>query len=175
MGGATPRPSRGNKENAVSGLKRFWQGLCALLLVGIVVVPLSQVVMRDIFLSPLVGAEELTRFLLVCLVFASYPLVVGHGENIGMSELRDMLTGRPRRLLDTTIFVASAVASGVVAFATITTIADNLNNATPTLKIPFWIFLGSTAIGFAVAALQHVIRLRGQSATASHDDPPEVS
>ena len=36
----------------------------------------------------------------------------------------------------------------------------NLTNATPTLGIPFWIFLGATLFGFAGAALVHLLHLR---------------
>ncbi|MFN7104358.1 MAG: TRAP transporter small permease [Pseudorhizobium sp.] len=58
----------------------------ALLTAGLVLVPTTQVVMRSIFALPFIGAEELTRFLLICLVFCSYPLVVANGENIVMGE-----------------------------------------------------------------------------------------
>lgn len=156
-------------------VRKAWQGLCALLLAGIVLVPLVQVVMRDLFSAPLVGAEEFTRFLLVCLVFASYPLVVSHGENIRMGEFHDSMTGRFKRLLDGIIFLGAAFSSGFVAYATFTTIFDNLNNATPTLKIPFWVFLGSTAVGFFVACLQHLLRLRRRCRQEPLDHRPEAS
>ncbi len=43
---------------------------------------------------------------------------------------------------------------------TATNISRNLSNATPTLGIPFWIFLGATLFGFAGAALVHLLHLR---------------
>ena len=50
--------------------------LVVLVMAGLVLVPISQVVMRGVFTLPFIGAEELTRFLLICLVFLAYPLVV---------------------------------------------------------------------------------------------------
>ena len=39
-------------------------------------------------------------------------------------------------------------------------LAGTSTNATPTLGIPFWIFLGATLFGFAGAALVHLVHLR---------------
>lgn len=157
----------------MSIVRTGWQALCAVLLGGIVIVPLVQVIMRDVFVTPLVGAEEFTRFLLVCLVFVGYPLVVSDEENIRMGEFHEAMSGRLRRAVDAVIFLGAALSSGFAAYATFTTIFDNLNNATPTLKIPFWLFLGSTAVGFAVACGLHVIRVRRRPAADRLDHPPE--
>lgn len=156
-------------------LNRLWQALCAVLLAGIVLLPLAQVILRDLFQAPLVGAEEFTRFLLVCLVFASYPLVITHGDNIRMDELHHALRGRWRRCLDIAMVLGAAGASGFVAWATLVTISANLNNATPTLKIPFWIFLASTLIGFASACVLHLLTLRRRERLSEPQQPPEVS
>ena len=51
-------------------------------------------------------------------------------------------------------------AAGFIAYVTATNISRNLTNATPTLGIPFWIFLGATFFGFAGAALVHLLHLR---------------
>lgn len=159
----------------MSVVRNTWQAICAVLLGGIVLVPLVQVFMRDVFVSPLVGAEEFTRFLLVCLVFIGYPLVVNDGENIRMGELHEALSGKARRVVDAMIFLGAVFSSGFIAYATITTIFANLNNATPTLKIPFWIFLGATAVGFAVACVLHLIRVRHRVPADRPEYPPEGS
>lgn len=49
--------------------------------------------MRDLSGAPPVGAEEITRFPLIVLVFAAYPLVVHERENIVMTEIREALPG----------------------------------------------------------------------------------
>jgi TRAP-type C4-dicarboxylate transport system permease small subunit len=41
---------------------------------------------------------------------------------------------------------------------TVQNISGNMKNATPTLGIPFWLFLGAAALGFAGAAVYHARR-----------------
>ena len=130
------------------------------LLGALIVVPSAQIVMRGLFGLPFIGAEELTRFLLICLVFIAYPLVVETGENIVMGELRQALPRPVREASNIAISVSAIVVTGFLAYVTWRTIFQNLNNATPTLQIPFWIFLAATLFGFAGAALVHLVHLR---------------
>jgi TRAP-type C4-dicarboxylate transport system permease small subunit len=134
--------------------------LTVLLLAALVIVPSLQIVMRGIFGLPFIGSEELSRFLLICLVFAGFPLVVAEGENIVMGELKAALPERLRRMLDLAISLVAVGSAGFLAYVTYETIFRNLRNVTPTLKIPFWIFLATTLLGFAGAALVHLIHLR---------------
>ena len=98
-------------------------------------------------------------------VFVAYPLVVNGRENIVMAEIRSILPEKANKRLDLVIALASLGACALIAGVTATTSSDNLNNATPTLKIPFWIFLAAAAFGFAGAAFLHLRRLRrGQDA-----------
>lgn len=127
---------------------------------GLVIVPTAQVIMRGVFLLPFIGAEELTRFLLICLVFLAYPLVVEHGENIVMGEFKAMMPKRMRAVVNVLISISGIAITLFIAWVTATNISKNLTNATPTLGIPFWIFLGATLFGFAAAALVHLLHLR---------------
>lgn len=140
--------------------ERLLTGLVVAVMAGLVLVPMAQVVMRGVFTLPFIGAEELTRFLLICLVFLSYPLVVGHGENIVMGEFKAMLPTRARRRLDLAISLVAVAITLFIAWVTATNISGNLANKTPTLGIPFWIFLGATLFGFALGAVVHIIHLR---------------
>lgn len=141
-------------------LKKLVAGFTALVLLALVFVPFLQIVLRYIFNAPIVGAEELTRFLLIILVFAAFPLVVAERDNIIMTEFREMLPKRPQRLLAYLITIAAIIAAGFIAYVAWVTIFANLKNATPTLKIPFWLFLGTTFLGFALATLFHLLDLR---------------
>ncbi|WP_457660470.1 TRAP transporter small permease [Sinorhizobium medicae] len=127
---------------------------------GLIIVPTAQVIMRGVFRLPFIGAEELTRFLLICLVFLSYPLVVGHGENIVMGELKAAMPMKARAIVNVAISVVAIAVTGFIGWVTASNITRNLANATPTLGIPFWIFLGATLFGFAAAALIHLLHLR---------------
>ena len=141
-------------------LKLLLTGFCALVLLSLVAVPFLQIIMRDIIGGAIVGAEEFTRFLLIVLVFAAYPLVVAEHENIVMAEFHEFLPAGPRRAVEILITLGGAFGAGFIAWVVWGNIFKNLSNATPTLKIPFWIFLGFTFFGFATAAILHLINLR---------------
>ncbi len=130
------------------------------IMAGLVLVPTAQVVMRGVFVLPFIGAEELTRFLLICLIFCAYPLVVQNGENIVMGEFKAAMPKPLRGGLNVAISLAAFAVTGFIAFVTAANISKNLSNATPTLGIPFWIFLGVTLFGFFGACLVHLIHLR---------------
>jgi TRAP-type C4-dicarboxylate transport system permease small subunit len=135
------------------------------LLLGLVAILSAQIVLRDLFLAPIVGLEEVTRMLMILMVWIAYPLVVQAGENIVMAELKAGLPARLRRGADLAIGLACAAAALVMVWATWRALAANPRNMTPTLGIPFWIYLASAAFGFAGAALLHLRRLRqGQDA-----------
>ena len=130
------------------------------LLAALIAVPSAQIVMRGAFGLPFVGAEELTRFLLICLVFVAYPLVVEAGENIVMGEVRRALPRRVRATINVAISVSAVAVTAFLAYVAWRNIFANLNNVTPTLKIPFWIFLAAALFGFSGAAIVHLMHLR---------------
>lgn len=141
-------------------VRRLLGAFCGLVLIALIAVPFTQVIMRDLLGSAVIGAEEFTRFLLIVLVFTAFPLVILERENIVMAEF---LQAMPAAVRQVTIFLITAIAiaaCGFIAYIAWQTIFRNLNNATPTLKIPFWLFLGSTFFGFAAATVAHLIGLR---------------
>lgn len=141
-------------------IKRSLELVCVLLLLALVAVPFIQVIMRDVFGAAIIGAEEFTRFLLICTVFVSYPLVVENGENIVMGEIREALPDLLGRAINLLISVSAVAACGFVAVVVLLNISSNFGNATPTLKIPFWIFLGAAFLGFAGGAVVHLLHFR---------------
>jgi TRAP-type C4-dicarboxylate transport system permease small subunit len=141
-------------------VKRLLSAFCVLVLVALVAVPFTQVIMRDLVGAAIIGAEEFTRFLLIVLVFTAFPLVVLERENIVMAEFLEAMPRPLRKAVTFIITAAAVIAACFIAYVAWQTIFRNLNNATPTLKIPFWLFLGSTFFGFAAATLAHLIDLR---------------
>jgi TRAP-type C4-dicarboxylate transport system permease small subunit len=133
------------------------------LLLGLVAILAAQIVLRDVFLAPIVGLEEVTRMLMILMVWIAYPLVVSAGENIVMAELKAGLPARLRHASDLLIGLACTAAALIMVWATWEALAANPRNMTPTLRIPFWIYLAAAAFGFAGAAFLHLRRLsRGQ-------------
>ena len=140
--------------------ERILTAFVVIIMAGLVLVPTAQVIMRGVFVLPFIGAEEFTRFLLICLIFCAYPLVIEHGENIVMGEFKAAMPKRLRGVVNWTISLTAIGVTGFLAYVTATNISKNLTNATPTLGIPFWIFLGATLFGFGGAAVVHLLHLR---------------
>jgi TRAP-type C4-dicarboxylate transport system permease small subunit len=139
--------------------------VAVMLLLGLIAVLVLQIVLRDVFAAPIVGREEVTRMLMILMVWIAYPLVVAAGENIVMAELKASFPARIRHGTDLAIGLACAAAALVMLWATWEALAANPRNMTPTLRIPFWIFLAAAAFGFGGAAFLHLRRLRrGQDA-----------
>ncbi len=141
-------------------MRKLLEIVCVLLLAALVAVPFIQIIAREVIGSAIVGAEELTRFLLICTVFTAYPLVVASHENIVMSELLDNLPARLRHALRFVIVAAGLATCGFLAWVAFQNIMGNMRGATPTLKIPFWVFMGATTFGFAGACLVHLFQMR---------------
>jgi TRAP-type C4-dicarboxylate transport system permease small subunit len=130
------------------------------LLLALVALPALQIVLRDVFVSPIIGLEELTRIAMVVMVFAAFPLVVGAGENIAMPELKAALPRNLRRVVEVATALACAAAAGIMVWAVSQALAANPRNMTPTLGIPFWILLVATGVGLGGAGLMHLWHLR---------------
>lgn len=147
--------------------KKLLEFFCLALLAGMIFIPFIQVITRSVFGFSIPGAGELTRFLLICLVFSSYPLAISSGENIEMAELREMLPTKIRLPLYKLIALLSIIACLFIAYAASITVLANINKATPVLKIPYWIFFSTTFLGFAGAAFIH-LRLGLRSPRPQH-------
>lgn len=129
------------------------------LLALLIATPLAQIVMRSVFNVPMSGAEELTRYFLICAVFLAAPLVTLDGGQIAMEELQARIAARPRWWLQLLIEVAGIAFFAFVAVAAVTTISKNLRNQTATLEMPFWLFMAPLAVGMALLAVETAARL----------------
>ncbi len=123
------------------------RALACLLLFLLVVTPFAQIIMRGVFNIPMAGAEEWARYMLICLCFLAGALVTIDGGQIRMEEIQALLPERPRWLLQLLIEASGIVVFGFMACAAFVTIANNMNNQTATLEMPFWIFMAPLAIG----------------------------
>jgi TRAP-type C4-dicarboxylate transport system permease small subunit len=134
--------------------------VAALVLIAfMILIPVLQVVLREIVGVPFVGAEELTRFMLICVVFTTFPYVVASGSNIRLEELLIHLPRPLRRAIHVLIAASGAIVLGIGAAAVAVATLRNLGNATPTLGIPYWIFFSTAFLGFLLAAVECGVQL----------------
>jgi TRAP-type C4-dicarboxylate transport system permease small subunit len=139
---------------------RLLNGIVVCILFALLAVPLLQIVLRYFFNAPIVGAEELTRFLMILLVFLGFPLVIETGENIVMGELRSWLPHRWQNALKLVTSLLAIGGCGFLTWVTWDSIFLNVGNKTPTLGIPFYLFLGAALVAFAGATIVHLVHLR---------------
>lgn len=150
------------------------------MLVAMISLTFVQVISREVFTSPIMGAEELTRFMLINAVFLAFPYVVSSGANIRMEEIVGL---GPSKFVLTFKFiaaVAAAVTFAILAGASGVAIMANLDNSTPTLGIPYWVFLGSALLSFSMTTVEcavqavKVIQRRPLFITFAEEQEPEA-
>ena len=144
---------------ALAAMRAALRAISFVLLALLIATPLAQIVLRSIFNVPMSGAEEITRYFLICAVFLAAPLVTWEGGQIGMEEFQARIPPRPRWWLQLLIEVAGIVFFAFVAWAAVLTIGNNLRNQTATLEMPFWLFMAPLALGMALLALETSARL----------------
>ena len=153
-------------DRALEPLRWVFRWGSLAMLVAMVSLPFIQVMAREVFSRPIVGAEELARFMLICTVFVALPYVVSAGANIRMEEFLGFLPRSLVRIVQLAIAAVAVLAFATAAISSIVAIRSNLDNATPTLGIPYWIFLGAAFVGLTMTtvecAVQFVKALRRQ-------------
>jgi TRAP-type C4-dicarboxylate transport system permease small subunit len=129
-----------------------WASLA--LLAAVVITPLAQITMRGVFNVPMAGAEEMTRYFLICLTFLAASYVTQQGGQIRMEEFQFLVPPRPRWLLQLLIELCGVVVFGILCVASVVTISRNLNNQTPIMEMPFWLFMAPLALGSALLVVE---------------------
>ena len=135
------------------------RGASLLLLAAVVITPLAQITMRGVFNVPMAGAEEMTRYFLICLTFLAAAYVTEQGGQIRMEEFQFLVPPRPRWLLQLLIELSGVVVFGILCVASIVTISRNLNNQTPIMEMPFWLFMAPLALGSLLLVVETVVML----------------
>ncbi|MGW9332872.1 TRAP transporter small permease [Bosea sp. NPDC055594] len=146
-------------DRAVEPLRWVFRWGSLVMLVLMVLLPFFQVITREIIGNPVIGLDELARYMLICTVFIALPCVVAGGANIRMEEILLLCPVRFIRVAKilTAIVVVATFATATVATAV--AITKNLDNATPTLGMPYWLFFGAALISFGMTTLECGIQL----------------
>jgi TRAP-type C4-dicarboxylate transport system permease small subunit len=143
-----------NKKKILFDLDVILASLSLVLLLFTVII---QVILRSVFDKPLMGAEEFTRFMVICVIL--FPLAYTERMNghIIMEELQNLLPRVIRKLLRFLIQTFTTVVYIVIALSAIQVLINNANNTTATLEIPFWIFFLPNALGFLGISILRII------------------
>jgi TRAP-type C4-dicarboxylate transport system permease small subunit len=132
-----------------------WTSLVLLAL--LIVTPLAQITMRGVFNVPMAGAEELARYFLICLIFLAGSYVTEQGGQIRMEEFQGLIAPKPRWVLQLLIEAAGVMFFAILCVACVITISRNLNNQTPILEMPFWLFFAPLAVGALLLSVETAV------------------
>jgi TRAP-type C4-dicarboxylate transport system permease small subunit len=146
-------------DRALAPVRRILRWASLAMIAVMIALPAVQVVLREILNLPFIGAEELTRFMLICVVFVTFPYVVASGANIRLEEGLHLLPAAVQRALHIAIAATGALTLAVAAAAIAVATLRNLQNATPTLGIPYWVFFSASFVGFLAAAVECGLQL----------------
>lgn len=144
-------------SNALAAIRKAVRWVSLALLFALIITPLAQITMRGIFNVPMAGAEELARYFLICLTFIGASYVTEQGGQIRMEEFQVLIPPKPRWYLQLSIELAGVLMFGTMFVAAIVTIANNLQNQTATLEMPFWLFMGPLAVGTLLLVLETLL------------------
>ena len=138
-------------------IRKAVRGISLSLLAAVVITPLAQITMRGVFNVPMAGAEEMTRYFLICLTFLAASYVTEQGGQIRMEEFQFLVPAKPRWLLQLLIELSGAIVFGILCVASVVTISRNLNNQTPIMEMPFWLFMAPLALGSALLVVETLV------------------
>ncbi len=145
-----------NLSETLRKIDLFISTLTLFFLVSLVV---AQIVARSVFSLPLAGSEELSRYLLLWVVFVPLALVARSGEQIRMMEIRNMLPPIVVKILGLLSVLLGVTSYGVVAFSAALAAVSNIGRVTPSLEMPFLLFYLPTVLGFVLFTLEYILVL----------------
>ena len=141
-------------------IRNFDKYIGSILLFSMVILVVSQVVVRTFFHSSFVASVDLAQYFLICIVFISAPYAARTNGHIKMTELRSYLPKKIQQFLRICSCIGAVIIFAIITYSAIYTTARNLHtNATSTLSIPFWLFFLPTILGFLLLTVEYLFIL----------------
>ena len=137
-------------------IKHGDKSLSMLILFGVLLITLVQIILRSIFDIPLVGVEELSRYLFIAFVFMGLSYSFRMDGHIKLEGIGKYFPEKVKKLIEITIDILSVFVFAIISFSAIYTTISNYKSTTPTISIPFWIFFLPTILGFILLTIEHI-------------------
>jgi len=116
------------------------------------------VVLRYVFKSAIIWAEELTRYIIVWVTFVGGAICVRRGSHLTVSVLLEFVKGSPRKVI---IIGAHLVTMAFTLFLTcygfnLLSQAYATGQVTPALQAPYYIVYAAIPVGGALMSLRFI-------------------
>jgi TRAP-type C4-dicarboxylate transport system permease small subunit len=155
----------------------FEESILIVLLLLITFLTGAQVVMRYLLHDPLSWSEELCRYCYIWTGFISVAYCVRKRAAIRINTVLLLLSHRKQKMLEISTNIISIVLYGAFFLTTITIIKKTIitGQASPAMRIPFYIIYVGPCLGFGLALIRliQVIAQDAHDIVTRADDGPE--
>ncbi len=134
------------------------QIVTSLILLFLVVTPVTQIILRSLSV-PFIGAEEMSRYLLIALVFLGSPLAVWMGGHIAMDQFQRFFPEQINIWLRFVITTSCVFVFGYLTVSGASLIIKMHANTSPALEVPFWVVMTPVAVGFLLLTTEYAVKL----------------
>ena len=134
------------------------QIVTSLILLLLVVTPVTQIILR-LLSAPFIGAEEMSRYLLIALIFLGSPLAVWIGGHITMDQFQKFFPKRCNVWLRIIIAASSVLVFGFLTVSGTSLIMKMYANTSPALVVPFWVVMAPVVVGFLLLTIEYAVEM----------------
>ncbi|MEG1492380.1 MAG: TRAP transporter small permease [Oscillospiraceae bacterium] len=117
------------------------------------------VVMRNVFSSGLVWAEEFAKFAIIWITFGGCGAAARANAHMKISALYDAMGAKVKKVMDVLINLCAMIFSSFMVYYGITLTIKVIETAqvSPTMQLPMWVIYISVPIGGALMLLRYVM------------------
>jgi TRAP-type C4-dicarboxylate transport system permease small subunit len=124
-----------------------------LLIAATVGVTFLQVVCRYVLDSSLSWSEEFSRYAFIWTIFLGAGSVARRGQHMAVDALRNVLPGRPRRLLEIGVAAGGNVFFAVFGYTAVLLTENAMGQISTALEIPIAVVYASAPLGVVLTLL----------------------
>lgn len=152
---------RFNLTKFANRLMKLEEGLAAAALLGIFVIILVSVLCRYVLLVSIPWSEELTKYLMMWMVYFGTGAVSWRGEHLQADLFGPSLPKALRKARDVFFQVILMVLLGYLAVETIGFVnrIRPFNQVSTVLRIPQWFMIATFAVGLLLMTIMHFCRI----------------
>lgn len=144
----------------IRSLSRFMNAAACGVLVLMMLLTVSDVVLRSLLRSPILGTTELTENMMACLAFLALAWCAVERSHLKVDLVMIMLPARVQAIVDSLTLLAGLCLVGVISWRSFleAMVVKELNIESSLLRIPAYPFYYVMAVGFAVLCLVMVVQ-----------------
>lgn len=145
----------------VKALTWVEDGVISLILVGMVLLVLAQIVLRNFYATGIMGGAEMVRHLVLWVAFIGAGIAARERKHIKIDVAQRMLPLRLRRLSEVAADLFTVAVGGILLYASIQFVWSDYGSGTIIpffdLSIPIWILELVIPIGYSAVTLRYAL------------------